>query len=76
MTTLGYNQIKENFNPAKLVHEVLKIHNDNSTHASNASSENLRQDFAWKKTYLEIKADAKTLDEVIHQLESLYNHSL
>ena len=26
MTTLEYNQIKENFKPAKLVHEVLKIH--------------------------------------------------
>ena len=120
MTTLEYNQIKENFKPAKLVHEVLKIHNDiseitwilsanpfnmetarqkiesinrkhldnylfyfllnptngNSTPVSNASSESLRQDLAWKKTYLEIKADAKTLDEVIHQLESLYNHSL
>ena len=110
MTTLEYNQIKENFKPAKLVHEVLKIHNDiseitwilstnpfnmetarqkiesinrehldnylfyfllnptngNSTPVSNASSESLRQDLAWKKTYLEIKADAKTLDEVIH----------
>lgn len=35
-----------------------------------ASSENLRQDLTWKKDYLEIKAKAKTLDEVIHQIES------
>ncbi|MBD5505235.1 MAG: hypothetical protein HDR09_16260 [Lachnospiraceae bacterium] len=120
MTTLEYNQIKENFKPAKTVDEVLKIQNDiseitwilstipfntetarqkiesinrehpnnylfyfllnptngNSTPVFNAPSESLRQDLAWKKTYLEIKADAKTLDEVIHQLESLCNHSL
>lgn len=120
MTTLEYNHLQENFKPAKLVNEVLKIYKDiseitwilssipfnmetarqkitainekhpenhlffflinpsngNSTSVYNASSESLRQDLAWKKTYLEIKADAKTLDEVIHQLKSLYNHSL
>lgn len=48
----------------------------NSTPVYNASSENLRQDLTWKKTYLEIKTQAKTLDEIIHQLESRYNHSL
>lgn len=119
MTTSEYNQLQENFKPAKLVDEVLKIHKDiseitwilssvpfnvetarhkiasiNTEHPENylfnylmnpsgcnfrpipiivASSENLRQDLTWKKDYLEIKAKAKTLDEVIHQLESPYN---
>ena len=48
----------------------------NSTPIYNASSESLRQDLVWKKFYLEIKAKAKTLDEVIHQIESQYNHNL
>ncbi len=120
MTTLDYKQLQENFKPAKLINEVLKIHNDiseitwvlssipfnmetarqkiaaingehpenhlffflvnspigNSIPVYNASSENLRQDLVWKKSYLEMKAKAKTLDEVIHQLESQYNRSL
>ncbi len=42
----------------------------NSTPIYNASSESLRQDLVWKKSYLEIKSKAKTLDEVIHQIES------
>lgn len=41
-----------------------------------ASSESLRQDLVWKKSYLEIKAKSKTLDEVIHQIESLYSCNL
>lgn len=114
MTISDYKQLQENFKPAKLVNEVLKIHNDiseitcilssipfnmetarkkiatiNGEHPENhlffflinppggnftpvysASSESLRQDLVWKKSYLEIKAKAKTLDEVIHQIES------
>lgn len=120
MTTSDYKQLQENFKPAKLVNEVLKIHkdiseitwilssipfnmetarqkivaingehpenhlffflinppSDNSTLVYNASSESLRQDLVWKKSYLEIKSKAKALDEVIHQLESQYNCSL
>lgn len=38
-----------------------------------ASSDNLKQDLAWKKSYLSVKATAKTLDEVVQKLESLYN---
>lgn len=120
MTTPDYKQLQENFKPAKLVDEILRIHkniaeitwilsaipfnmetarqkitaineehpenhlffflinpsNGNSTSVYNASSESLRQDLVWKKSYLDIKAKAKTLDEVIHQLESQYNHSL
>jgi len=41
-----------------------------------ASSDSLKQDLVWKKFYLSAKADAKTLDETIQQLESLYNHKL
>ncbi len=41
-----------------------------------ASSDNLKQDLSWKKFYLSTKADAKTLDEIIQQLESLYNRNL
>lgn len=37
----------------------------------NASPDNLKQDLAWKKSYLSVKADAKTLDEVVQQLMSL-----
>ena len=42
----------------------------------NASSDNLKQDLSWKKFYLSVKADAKVLDKVIQQLESLYNCNL
>lgn len=42
--------------------------NGNSIPVYSASSESLRQDLVWKKSYLEIKAQAKALDEVIHQL--------
>ncbi len=120
MTTSDYQQLQENFEPAKLIDEVLKIQKDiseitwilssipfnmetarkkitainnehpenhlffflmnppdgNSTPIYNASSESLRQDLLWKKSYLEIKSKAKTLDEVIHQVESQYNHNL
>lgn len=120
MTTSDYKQLQENFTPAKLVNEVLKIHKDiseitwilssipfntetarqkitaineahpenhlffflinptsgNSTPIYNASSESLRQDLVWKKDYLEIKTKAKTLHEVIHQLETRYNRNL
>ena len=48
----------------------------NSTPIYNASSESLRQDLVWKKDYLEIKTKAKTLHEVIHQLETRYNRNL
>lgn len=48
----------------------------NSTPIYNASSESLRQDLVWKKSYLEIKSKAKTLDEAIHQLEARYNRNL
>lgn len=41
-----------------------------------ASSDSLKQDLVWKKFYLSTKADAKTLDEIIQQLESLYNRKL
>lgn len=41
-----------------------------------ASLDNLKQDLTWKKSYLSIKANAKTLDEIIQQLKSLYNHNL
>ena len=44
--------------------------NGKSTPVCIASSESLRQDLVWKKSYLEIKSKAKTLDEVIHQIES------
>ena len=120
MTTSDYQQLQENFEPAKLIDEVLKIQKDiseitwilssipfnmetarkkitainkehpenhlffflmnppdgNSTPIYNASSESLRQDLLWKKSYLEIKSKSKTLDEVIHQVESQYNHNL
>ena len=120
MTTSDYQQLQENFEPAKLIDEVQKIHKEiseitwilssipfnmetarqkiaainrkhpenqlfffllnpsssNSIPVYNASSESLQQDIVWKKTYLEIKAQAKTLDEVIHQVESQYNHNL
>lgn len=42
----------------------------------NASSDNLKQDLDWKKSYLSVKATAKTLDEVVQQLESLYTPNL
>ena len=115
MTTLEYNQIKEIFEPIKLVDELLKINSDisditdilsavpfnmetarqkvisiNTEHPENrlffsllnppcgevipicsASSDNLRQDLAWKKFYLSVKATAKTLDEVVQELVSL-----
>lgn len=114
MTASDYKQLQENFKPATLIDEVLKIHKDiseitwilssipfnmetarqkieainkehpenhlffflinppggNSTPIYNASSESLRQDLVWKKSYLKIKSKAKTLDEVIHQIES------
>ena len=120
MTTSDYKQLQENFKPAKLVDEVLKIHKDiseiawilssipfnmetarqkiaavnrehpenhlffflmnppsgNSTPIYSASSESLQQDLVWKKDYLEIKTKAKTLHEVIHQLEARYNRNL
>ena len=38
-----------------------------------ASSDALKQDLAWKRSYLSVKTTAKTLDEVVQQLESLYN---
>lgn len=120
MTTSNYRQLQENFKPAKLVDEILKIHKDiaeitwilssipfnmetarqkitainrehpenhlffflinpsngNSTSVYSASSESLRKDLVWKKSYLEIKAKAKTLDEVIHQIESQYSCNL
>lgn len=38
----------------------------------NAPSDGLMHDLAWKKDYLKIKADAKTLDELIHQLSFHY----
>ena len=38
-----------------------------------ASSDNLRQDLVWKKSYLSVKSTAKTFDEVVQQLVSLYN---
>lgn len=41
-----------------------------------ASSDNLKQDLVWKKFYLSAKVDAKTLDEIIQQLESLYSRKL
>ncbi|MBD5474839.1 MAG: hypothetical protein HDR17_02470 [Lachnospiraceae bacterium] len=41
-----------------------------------ASSDNLKQDLDWKKSYLSVKATAKTLDEVVQQLKSLYNTNL
>ena len=42
----------------------------------NAPSDGLINDLAWKRDYLKIKAIAKTLDEVIHQLISKYQHNL
>lgn len=45
-------------------------------HIDNASSDGLVSDLAWKRDYLKIKADAKTLDEIIHQLSSRYKHNL
>ena len=41
-----------------------------------ASSDNLKQDLSWKKSYLSVKASAKVLDEVIKQLEFRYNCNL
>ena len=41
-----------------------------------ASSDNLRQDLVWKKSYLSVKATAKTLDEVVQQLVSFYYPNL
>ena len=38
-----------------------------------ASSDDLKQDLTWKRFYLSVKATAKTLDEVVQQLKSLYN---
>lgn len=38
-----------------------------------ASADDLKQDLTWKRYYLSVKATAKTLDEVIQQLVSLYN---
>lgn len=42
----------------------------------NAPSDGLINDLIWKKDYLKIKADAKTLDETIQQLSSQYKHNL
>lgn len=49
---------------------------DHSIPICSASSDNLTQDLSWKKFYLSIKATAKTLDEIIKQLESVYNYKL
>lgn len=42
----------------------------------NAPSDGLINDLIWKKDYLKIKGDAKTLDETIQQLNSQYKHNL
>lgn len=42
----------------------------------NAYSDALISDLIWKKDYLKTKANAKTLDEIIHQLSSQYKHNL
>lgn len=42
----------------------------------NAPSDSLMDDLVWKKFYLKVKADAKTLDEIIHQLSSQYKRNL
>ncbi len=42
----------------------------------NAPSDGLMNDLVWKRNYLKIKATAKTLDEVIHQLSSKYKRNL
>lgn len=42
----------------------------------NAPSDGLMSDLVWKRDYLKIKADAKSLDEIIHQLSSRYKHNL
>lgn len=41
-----------------------------------APSDGLMSDLVWKKDYLKIKADAKTLDELIHQLNFQYKRNL
>lgn len=47
-----------------------------SIHIDHASADCLKQDLLWKKTYLSIKAAAKTLDEIIHRLQNLYHRNL
>lgn len=42
----------------------------------NAPSDGLMSDLAWKRDYLKIKADAKTLDELIYQLSFQYKRNL
>lgn len=42
----------------------------------NAPSDGLMSDLAWKRDYLKIKANAKSLDETIQQLSSQYKHNL
>lgn len=59
-----------------LFYFLLNPSTSNSIPVCNAILENLQQDLVWKRTYLKIKADAKTLDEIIRQLESPCNHSL
>lgn len=39
-------------------------------------SDGLMNDLVWKRDYLKMKANAKTLDETIHQLSSRYKHNL
>lgn len=41
-----------------------------------APSDGLMSDLVWKKDYLKIKANAKSLHEIIHQLSSRYKHNL
>lgn len=42
----------------------------------NAPSDSLMNDLVWKRDYLKMKANAKSLDEIIHQLSSRYKHNL
>lgn len=42
----------------------------------NAPSDGLINDLVWKRDYLKMKADAKTLDVIIHQLSSKYKRNL
>lgn len=42
----------------------------------NAPSDGLMNDLVWKRDYLKMKADAKTLNEIIHQLSSKYKLNL
>ena len=60
----------------RLFFSLLNPPSDEVSPICSASSDNLKQDLTWKKSYLSVKATAKTLDEVIQQLESLYNPNL